>query len=254
MSVPSEKSQQEQLDDARQLQHWVRQYAQNRSLPVVVGLAAFVLLFVAISVPSYWGGMAYRAGNTPVFVACLVVVILAMAATIYLSIPRWGGRHMQQVAEAIYAREGSVTISAPRAHRSWLIAAIGVAFGVCVLGSVILGLLGYLPTGKYMQPISALYVVPFLVALNFLMRPATGYIPLLWPFLYAIHAVLIVFGVPIAFVGVWESLNMIVPIVGYGVLTSLAGHVYSRWALHKARAITSRQLDRADFVEDGGQA
>jgi hypothetical protein len=254
MIVPSEKSEREQLDDARQLQHWVRQYAQNRSLPVIVGLAAFVLLFLAISVPSYWGGIAYRSGNTSVFIACLAVVIVAMAATIYVAVPRWGGRRMQQVAELIYAREGSVTLSAPCAHRPWLITAIGVAFGVCVVGSVILGLLGYLPNGKYMQPISALYVVPFMVALNFLMRPATGYIPLLWPFLYALHAMLIIVGLPIAFVGGWESLNIIIPIVGYGVLTSLAGHVYSRWALQKARAITSRQIDRADFVDDGGQA
>jgi hypothetical protein len=254
MITPSQNSEREQLDDARQLQHWVRKYAQNRSLPVVAGLAAFVLLFVAISVPSYWGGMAYRNGNMALFIACLVIVIVATAATIYLSVPRWGGRRMQQVAEAIYAREGSVTIWAPRAHRPWLMAAIGLAFGVCVVGSVILGLLGYLPNGKYIQPISALYVVPFMIALNFLMRPAAGYIPLLWPFLYALHAILIVVGVPIAFVGAWESLNMIVPVVGYGTLTSLVGHVYSRWALHKARAITSRQLDRADFVKDGGQA
>ena len=54
-------------------------------------------------------------------------------------------------------------------------------------GSVILGLLGYLPGGKYMQPISAVYVVPFLVALNFLMRPTAGNIPLLWPLLYGLQ-------------------------------------------------------------------
>ena len=253
MSGPSEKSEREQLEEAQQLQHWVRHYAQNRSLPVMVALAVFVLLFLAIGVPSYWGGVAYRAGNLPVFVVCVVVVIFAMAATIFVSVPRWGGRRLQQMAEALYAREGSVTISAPQAHRPWVVAAIGVAFVSCVLGTVVLGLLGYLPS-KYMQPISALYVVPFLVALNFLMRPVTGYIPLLWPLLYTLHAVLIVAGAPIVFVGPWESLNMLVPIVGYGVLTSLVGHIYSRWALHNARAIVSRQLDRADLVQDGDQA
>jgi hypothetical protein len=120
-----------------------------------------------------------------------------------------------------------------------------------VAGSVVLGVLGYLPTGKYMQPISALYVVPFLVALNFLMRPAAGYIPLLWPALYALHAVLIVVGAPIVFVGSWEPLNMFLPIVGYGLLVSVVGHLYSRWALRNARAIVSQQLDRGDLVQNG---
>jgi hypothetical protein len=254
MSGPFESSERERLEEARQLQRWVRRYAQNRSLPVMVFLGVFTLLCLAIGVPSYWGGVAYRAGNIPVLVACLVVVIVAVVATIFLSVPRWGGRLQQRMAEALYAREGSVTISTPRAHRSWLIAAMGVAFGICVVGSVVLGHLGYLPTGKYMQPISALYVVPFMVALNFIMRPMTGYIPLLWPLLYSLHAALIVSGVPIVFVGRWESLNMLVPTVGYGLLTSLIGHIYSRWALHNARAIVSRQLDRADLEPDGDQA
>ena len=254
MSGPSEESKREQLEEAQQLQYWVRHYAQNRSLPVMVALAVSALLFLAIGVPSYWGGVAYRAGNIPMFVACVAVVIVAMAATIYVSVPRWGGRRLQQIAEAVYAREGSVTISTPPAHRPWMVMAIGVAFGSCVVGTVVLGLLGYLPNDKYMQPISALYVVPFLIALNFFMRPATGYVPLLWPFLYALHAALIVAGAPIVFVGPWEPLNMLGPIVGYGALTSLIGHIYSRWALHNARAIVSRQLDRADVVQDGDQA
>jgi hypothetical protein len=254
MSGLSEKLDREQLEEAQQLQNWIRHYAQNRSLPVVAALVVFVLLFLAIAVPSYWGGVAYRAGNVPLFIFCVVVVIAAMSATIFVSVPRWGGRRLQQMAEALYAREGSVTIATPHAHRPWVVAAIGVAFGVCVVGNVVLGLVGYLPTGKYMQPISAIYVVPFLVALNFLMRPATGYIPLLWPLLYLLHAILVLAGAPIVFAGRWEPLNMLVPIVGYGVLTSLVGHIYSRWALHNARAILSRQLDGADLVPDGDQA
>lgn len=250
MNEPSKKSLKE-LEEMRQLQHWVRYYAQNRSLPVVVVLLAFALLSLGIGLLSYFGGMAYRNGSWGLLAVCTVALVFALAATIYVSVPRWGGLRLQQLAQSLYAREGSVTITTPHAHRSWLGLALGVAFGSCVFGSVVLGLLGYLPDGKYMQPISALYVVPFLVALNFLMRPATGYIPLLWPLLYALHAVLIVVGAPIVFVGSWEALNMFVPIVGYGLLTSLVGHLYSRWALHNVRAIVSRQLDNADLVQDG---
>jgi hypothetical protein len=93
-----------------------------------------------------------------------------------------------------------------------------------------------------------------MVALNLIMRPITGYIPLLWPLLYSLHAALIVAGAPIAFSGRWESSNMLVPTVGYGLLTSLVGHIYSRWALHEARAIAGRQLDRGEVEEAGDEA
>jgi len=237
MNDPSDKSVRNELEDAQQMQRWVRRYAQNRSLGVAVGIIVFLALFLGISGSSYWGGMAYRDGNAPLLAVCVVVLILAMAATIYLSIPGWGGRRLQQVAERLYAREGQVTIATPRPKRPWLIAALGAGFSVCVIGCMILKWLGYLPAGKYAQPISAIYVVPFLVALNFLMRPAVGHLPLLWPLLYALHAALIVVGVPIVFAGAWEPLNMLVPTVGYGLLTSLACHLYSRWALHRVRTL-----------------
>jgi hypothetical protein len=181
-------------------------------------------------------------------------MIFALAATIYVSVPRWGGRLMQRLAEGLYAREGQVTVSTSQHFRPWWGAVLGSVFGLCVAGTVVLGVSGYLPDRKYLQPISALYVVPFLLCLGFVLRPITGYIPLLWPLLYALHAVLIVAGAPIVFTGRWESLNMLVPVVGYGVLTSLIGHLYSRWALHNVRAIVSRQLERADLADNPEKA
>jgi hypothetical protein len=244
-------SERSELDDARQMQRWVRRYAQNRSLPVVVNLIAFTILFLAIALPSYWGGIAYRNGNSMVLAICLGTVTIALTATIYLSVPRWGGRGLQRMAEGLYAREGRATISPLPGRRQRLAGALGVGLFVCVTGSVTLGLLGYLPTDKYMQPVSALFVVPFLVALNFLMRPGTGNIPLLWPLLYALHASLIVAGVPIVFVGIWTPLNMLVPTVGYGLLASLIGHVYSRCALHRVRSLAARQLAGANRPLEG---
>ena len=90
-----------ELDDAQQMQRWVRRYAQNRSLPVVVNLIAFTILFLAIALPSYWGGNAYRNGNSMLLAICLGMLTIALAATIYLSVPRWGGQRLQRMAEGL---------------------------------------------------------------------------------------------------------------------------------------------------------
>lgn len=235
------------LEDAREIQHWVRRYAQNRSLPKIVALALYALLFAGIALPSYWGGVAHRSGNIFLFAVCVVLLVVASTGIVFMSVPRWNSRVLQQIAQRLYANEGQVTISAARSKPRWWGIALATTFGMCVIGQVIFG-----PTGKYEQPISAIYAVPFLVALNLLQRPIAGYIPLLWPLLYAIHAVLILSGAPIVFTGRWESLNMLIPVVGYGMLTALVGHLYSRWALHNVRTIVSHQLDRAELV-DGDQ-
>jgi hypothetical protein len=250
----SPESERNELEESRRIQRWVRRYAQNRSLPVAISLVVFALLFLAISLSSLWGGIAYRNGDTVLFSVCLGVAIVAMAATIYLSVPRWGGRRLQALSERLYEAEGRATINPQRAPRPWLVACLGLGFGMCVVIHVFLGVFGYLPTEKYMQPISALYMVPFLIALNLLMRPATGNVQLLWPLLYGLHAIAIVAGAPIVFHGRWEVLNMLVPVIGYGLLTSLVGHIYSRWALHSVRVIVGRQLDEARLEQNGGPA
>jgi hypothetical protein len=73
-----------------------------------------------------------------------------------------------------------------------------------------------------------------------------GPIVLLWPILYTIHAILIVTGMPILFTEYLIPLNMILPIFGYGFLTYVIGHIYSRYALKKLKGITHFQGDVAD--------
>lgn len=70
-----------------------------------------------------------------------------------------------------------------------------------------------------------------------------GYLALLWPGLYALHAILILAGAPIVLTGPWEALNMLIPIAGYGMLAGLASHAYGRFALHRLRRLA--QVDRA---------
>ena len=235
--------------DPQGISRWARAYAQNRSLPVVVFLLVFVLLYVAIGGASYLAAGGYRSGNMLLFVASLVMLVLALGATIGISVPRWGGKLQEWVTRRLYGQEGNVALSLRNPHaKVWGVVLSG-GFGICILASVILGFALGIPS-KYMQPISALYMVPFLVGLWVLMRPMVGYAALLWPLFYGIHAILILAGAPILFTGPWDGLNMLIPVAGYGMLAGLVGHFYSRVALRQLKRLAQADLTGADQVEE----
>ena len=148
-----------------------------------------------------------------------------------------GTRIMRQISERLYRGEGSVSVGLPLGPEATRPPAtlIGFVFMFCVLASVGLGLLGFLPS-RYMQPISALYVVPFMLYLGWKQRAAGSPFMLLWPLLYGIHAILIAAGVPISRGPVFD---MFFPVVGYGLVAGLSGHIYSRIALRRLRSLTS---------------
>lgn len=240
------------LDHSRAVAKLTRSYAQNRSLGVAVGLLLFSGLSAAIGILSAFAGIGYRYGNPLLLWPCVGLLVLTLAAVIYLSVPRWGGRWLEKVARHLYP-EGNVSISVPSHQgRRILSMVMGIVFGCCVLGTVLLGLSGYIPA-KYAQPVSALYVVPFLVGLYLLMRPAVGPVSLLWPILYGLHAILIVAGVPLAFSGPWEVLNIPVPMIVYGLAAALLGHAVNRYALSQLKRTTQIANAGLDVGEGASQ-
>ena len=239
------ESEQPPPTDPKRIAKLARTYAQNRSLGVVVFMMVFMVLCAAIGGPSYLAGVAYRSGNMPLFWVSIAVLVPAHMALIYFSVPKWGGMLMVRVTERLYAKEGKVAFSVPgESKKVWGLVLMGYLV-TCVLASVAMGFVIEIPI-KYMQPISALYFVPFLVAMWFLMRPMAGYLTLLWPALYATHAILIVAGAPILFTGPWEVLNMLIPTAGYGMLSALVSHLYSRVALAQLKKLT--QADQPEEV------
>ena len=222
----------------KEIPKWTRKYAQNRTAHVLVFMTIFLILFAGIGIPSYFGGFAYRNNNMVLFGICIFFLIVAMICTFIISVPKWGNKIIEKIVHRIYADEGSIVIPAPKStkQKKWLDYVVGIIFGCCILASVQLGLMGYLVI-EDMQPISAVYTVPFLVFLYFRQRPMVGPIALLWPILYGVHAILIVAGVPILFHRPWISLNMLIPVAGYGMLCGLIGHIYSRHALKKLKGV-----------------
>ena len=230
----------------KEIPKWTRKYAQNRTIPFLIFLAINLCLFAGIAIPSYFGGKAYRNGNMVLFGISIFVLIISMICVIIISVPKWGSKIIERITRRVYAGEGSISISISASEsmkkKKWIGYVVAMVFGSCVFISVILGLLGYLSI-KYMQPVSALYVVPFLVFLYLWQRPIISPLALLWPTLYAIHAILVVAGVSIQFDQPWIFLNMLIPVAGYGILCGLIGHIYSRYALNKLKTAAHLRED-----------
>ena len=234
----------------KEIPKWTRRYTENRTLPFLINMIIFLLLSAAIGIPSHFGGRAYRSGNTLLLWICILSLVIAIPALIFCSVPRWSGKYTEKLIRLLYRKEGQVTLETPkktkRQQRAGMIA--GLLFGACLMISVILGVLGYIPI-KYMQPVSAIYVVPFIIAIGIWQTPSVnpaGFLAWLWPILYVIHAILIVAGVPIHFDRPWIFLNMLIPLAGYGILCGLIGHIYSRYALKKLKGLTHLEGDTAN--------
>jgi hypothetical protein len=220
--------------ELRELPKWARRYAQNRTLPVLVFLLIFAAGYVAFGGLSYLTAWAYRADRR--ILAASAMLVLSGFAVWWMWFSFVGGPAiMRRVAERLYQREGSVIAGTSQAEEHKRLPLGVFIFMFCVVASVGLGLLGFYPIGL-MQPVSALYVVPFFCYLGLKLRRVGSPFMFLWPALYGIHAVLIVAGAPI---GVGPAFDIFVPVVGYGILAALAGHLYSRVALRRLRAIAA---------------
>jgi hypothetical protein len=244
-----DNKQDQNVDKLKEIPKWTRKYAQNRTIPVLIALAINLCLFAGIAIPSYFGGKAYRSGNMLLLWICILSQMIVIPALIFCSVPKWGGKFIERISRRLYSREGDVFVSVPETmkKKKWVGYVVAMIFSSCIVGSVILGLLGYLSI-EYMQPISVVYVVPFTVFLYFWQRPIISPLALLWPILYSIHAILIVAGVPIQFGEPWIFLNMLIPVFGYGFLTYIIGHLYSRYALKKLKGITRLEGGTANEV------
>lgn len=241
-----DNEQNQNLENLKDIPKWTQKYAQNRTVPMLVSLAIFMLLFAGIRLSSYLGGKALISGNVFLLGFCIVIALVAMICIFTISIPKYGSKIISRISDRFYAQEGSASPPIPKSmgKRKWLGYVVGPIFGGCVFASVILGSRGFFPI-ELMQPISALYCVPFLLFLYFWQRPMVSPIALIWPALYAIHAILIVAGAPILFTDRLTVLNMLLPVAGYGLISGLIGHIYSRYALKKLKNITHTNGDIA---------
>jgi hypothetical protein len=146
------------------------------------------------------------------------------------------GMRSGEVSESPAGRRAAINWRASSSNRKALDDKAAIVAGFCALAHAELAILGVLPI-EYVQPISAAYMVPLVVYYGVRHRPTPeSPIVFLWPALYGVHAILVVAGVPTRFWGNIPALDVFVPLVGYGLVAALAGHIYSRVALRRLAA------------------
>lgn len=237
----------EDYADAREIPKWARRYAQNRTIPVLVALGIFLLGFGVFAGLSYLTARAAK--NDQRILAGASAVLLSGFAAWWMWFAFVGGsRIIQRISQRLYRAEGNVSLGGTVEIPLQKVPHGPVFFLLfCVMAHVMLGLVGLLRI-EYMQPTSALYVIPFLVYLSVKLRGVGSPFMLLWPLLYGLHAILLVAGAPIYFSGPYTILNMFIPTAGYGFLAALTAHIYSRMALRRLRrlAASSRVVEQPE--------
>lgn len=222
-------------DRLREIPKWARRFAQNQTVPVMVSQVIFALgagAFGGLGCLTAW---AYLHDRRALAAAGIVALCAFAAWWLWFSFVGGGGV-IRRISGRLSRRTGTASIGSPAcAAGQQMPGATGFAFIFCVFASVGLGLMGFIPE-RYMQPVSAIYVVPFMLYLAHKQRHTSSPFMMLWPALYAVHAVLIMVGAPISRGPLFD---MLVPTVGYGFVAALAGYVYSRVALRRLRSLAS---------------
>jgi len=233
----------------KEIPKWMRRYAQNRMLTAFVYLTIVGIISMVITVPVMCLIVAFVKGNmilagVGIVLSVAVMIFLYIFSVTKLKILRW-------IDQWIYGHEGTASIPALELtkRKKWLEYAVAMVWLILFIGTMDLGMEGYISV-KYVQPISALYCVPFMVcSWYFWQRPKMGPILLLSPILYTMHAILIIVGVPIFFTGqLGAAVNMSLPMIGYGFMSYVIGHFYSRYALKKLKGIIHLEGDAVNGV------
>ena len=105
------------VDKLKGIPKWTRAYAQNRTLPVLIGLVINLCLFAGIAIPSYLGAKAFVLGNMILLWICTVVLAVALLSLVYFCVPKWNARLIERISRRLYGTEGDVLICLEEAKR-----------------------------------------------------------------------------------------------------------------------------------------
>ena len=214
-------------------------YARHRTAgPFLIFSTLVLAMGLSIRLVIYLSKPYIKGHDGAILVMILAIMVVVFLVTIFFLVDRWGGRLLKRWGEKLFDHDGRVSERPlnsliPR----WLFILTSVLFGICIVGGIALGVKYNLPD-KYMQPISAIYVLPFMVVLGLWRRtPVTSPLMGLWPLLYAIHAVLVVVDAPV-FRSIDGGTHMCIATWGYGALIGFLAYIHSKLTLRKLKKIS----------------
>ena len=254
------KSQDKNAEKLKEIPKWTRKYAQNRTLSVYVHIVIITLISLGVAVLLYVAGGAFVKGHM-ILAGVGAALLAAVLIGLIFSVSKFGGKNKggtyqrinqwiyQRIDQWIYGKEGTASMPEPKVTKKqkrieYVFLAV---FIICIIGTIYFSMKGYI-SFKYIQPVTALYHVPFWVYAYFLRWSRFGPLVLICPILYTIHAILIIAGVPIYFTGDFDGIiwNMFLPAIGYTFLAHVIAHLYSRYALKKLKGLTHLEGETAN--------
>lgn len=240
-------------EDPREIAKWAKRYARSRTIPFLVQWVFIVALVMVIGSLSYVTLGAYyaRPPRTTLMWICMGGIGAVSVLLMWFSMARWGGEQIWRISQWVYGREGYAAYEGGdepdrMRHTRWILL-VGVGLVLYHMTGAVLVALGHVPM-QNIQPLSALYMAPFLAVM--IVSQRLGLWAWVWPLLYGLHAVLLVAGVPIHFPGKVQFLDVLVPIFGYGLLSILIGHLYSRYAWRRLKQLARAGLSESEETHD----
>lgn len=230
--------------DPREIAKWAERYARSRTIPFLVQWVFIIALAITLGALSLGALTAWRTGHRVIQWMFILAVAGATLALLWFSISRWGRQRIWTISQWVYGKEGYAsyggrTAAAGARRMRWLLP-VGIGLALYHLAGAVLVGLGHLDMG-YLQPYSAVYMVPFLAVM--IVSQRLGVWAWIWPLLYALHAILLLVGAPIHFRGEFQFLDVIIPVFLYGAISMIVGHLYSRYAFKRLKQAARQGLD-----------
>jgi hypothetical protein len=231
--------------ELREIALWTERYARSRTLPFLVQWLFIVLLVTFVGLLSYLTLYAYWHRDEVLQWIGIGSLGAFSLGLLVFSTSRWGGDQVWRISQWLYGREGYARSSGESSGQPWsnwiLPAGVGLALYHVAGGAAIA--LGFLAP-QWGQVLSALYLTPFLAMM--ILSQRLGFWAWLWPAGYAIHAMLALAGAPVQIGEPWWLLDVVLPLFGYGLISIMVGHAYSRYALRRLKAHARAGLGDSD--------
>ncbi|HPC14946.1 MAG TPA: hypothetical protein P5318_01680 [Candidatus Hydrogenedentes bacterium] len=234
-------------NDPRLIAQWAERYARSRTIPFLVQWVFIVVLVSIVGALAFFTLRAFQTQHRTLVWIGIAALALTNLLLVWFSVAKWGGEQIWRISQWLYGKEGWAVYGQgkvdKRTRRPWWF--VTLALGLCLyhlVGAFLIGM-RRLPV-EYIQPLSALYLAPFLAVMIVTQR--LGWWAWVWPALYAAYAVALVAGAPLHFHGQWFAFDVLVPIFGGGLIAILVGHFYSRYALRRLKALVRAGMEEED--------